>query len=99
MGEFNMPSLGADMDSGTLVEWKLKPGDSVKRGDIIAVVETAKGVVEIEVFDTGILDEVYFQPGQEIPVGQVLAMICSPEELAAKKAAPSPAAAASAPTP
>ncbi len=44
MTEFKMPSLGADMESGTLVEWKLKVGDPVKRGDIIAVVETAKGV-------------------------------------------------------
>ncbi len=87
MSEFKMPSLGADMESGTLVEWKMKPGDSVKRGDIIAVVETAKGVVEVEVFDTGILDEIYFQPGQEVPVGQVLATICTPEELAQKKAA------------
>ena len=88
MGEFRMPSLGADMETGTLVEWKLKPGDQVKRGDIIAVVETAKGVVEIEVFETGILDQIFFQTGQEIPVGQVLATICSPEEMLQAKAAP-----------
>ena len=94
MGEFRMPSLGADMDMGTLVEWKIKPGDNVKRGDIIAVVETAKGVVEIEVFETGILDQIFFQPGQEVPVGQVLATICSPEEiLQAKSAPPTPKAA------
>jgi pyruvate dehydrogenase E2 component (dihydrolipoamide acetyltransferase) len=88
MSEFKMPSLGADMDAGTLVEWKVKPGDSVKRGDIVAVVETAKGVVEVEVFDTGIVDEIFFQPGQEVPVGKVLATICTAEELAQKKAAP-----------
>lgn len=95
MSEFRMPSLGADMDSGTLVEWKKQIGESVKKGDIIAVVETAKGVVEIEVFDTGIVDEIFFNPGQEIPVGQTLAMIRTPEEIAAKKIepkAPSPAA-------
>jgi pyruvate dehydrogenase E2 component (dihydrolipoamide acetyltransferase) len=97
MSEFRMPSLGADMDSGTLVEWKKNIGDSVKKGDIIAVVETAKGVVEIEVFDTGIMDEIYCQAGQEVPVGQVLAMIRTPEEVAAKKAAP--AAPAPEPTP
>lgn len=88
MGEFKMPSLGADMESGTLVEWKLNPGDSVKRGDIIAVVETAKGVVEIEVFETGILDQIFFTAGQEVPVGQVLATICSEEELRAGKKVP-----------
>ena len=37
------------------------------------MVETAKGVIEIEIFETGILDQIFFQPGQEVPVGQVLA--------------------------
>ena len=46
--EFRMPSLGADMEAGTLVEWLVKPGDQVKRGDIVAVVETQKGAIEIE---------------------------------------------------
>src|SRR5687767_3876012 len=48
MIEFRMPSLGADMDAGTLVEWLKKPGDPVARGDIIAVVDTEKGAIEIE---------------------------------------------------
>jgi pyruvate dehydrogenase E2 component (dihydrolipoamide acetyltransferase) len=43
-----MPSLGADMEAGTLVEWLKKPGDAVKRGDVVAVVETQKGAIEIE---------------------------------------------------
>lgn len=89
-----MPSLGADMDAGTLVEWKKKPGDVIKRGEIIAAVETAKGVIEVEVFEDGILDQVFFQPGQEVPVGQVLATICAPGEYIAEK---SPVAAATTP--
>lgn len=80
-----MPSLGADMDAGTLVEWKKKPGDAIKRGEIIAAVETAKGVIEVEVFEDGVLDQVYYQPGQEVPVGQVLATICRPGEYQAEK--------------
>ena len=48
-----MPSLGADMEAGTLVEWLVKPGDRVKRGDIVAVVETQKGAIEIEIFEAG----------------------------------------------
>lgn len=87
MGEFKMPSLGADMDAGTLVEWKLKPGDAVHRGDIIAAIETAKGVIEIEVFEEGILDKILFEPGQEVPVGQVLAFICAPGEFQKEKPA------------
>ena len=37
-----MPSLGADMEAGTVVEWRVKPGDTVRRGDIVAVVDTEK---------------------------------------------------------
>lgn len=88
-----MPSLGADMDAGTLAEWKKKSGDPVKRGDIIAAVETAKGVIDIECFEDGVLDQVFFQAGQEVPVGQVLATIVPPGEYGkAPKAAPAPAA-------
>lgn len=79
MAEFRMPSLGADMVEGTLVEWYVKPGDRVKRGDIIAVVETSKADIEIEVFEDGIIEEILIQEGQKVPVGTVLAMI-RPEE-------------------
>ena len=57
MVEFRMPSLGADMEAGTLVEWLVKPGDQVKRGDIVAVVETQKGAIEIEIFETGQVEQ------------------------------------------
>ena len=56
MIEFRMPSLGADMEAGTLVEWLKKPGDAVRRGDIVAVVETQKGAIEVEIFDDGVID-------------------------------------------
>ncbi len=75
MKEFRMPSLGADMDTGTLVEWLKKPGDALKRGDIIAVVETQKGAIEIEVFDAGILETMLAKIGDKVPVGHVLATI------------------------
>ena len=52
-----MPSLGADMESGTLIEWLVKPGDRVHRGDIVAVVETDKGAIEIEIFEDAIVAE------------------------------------------
>jgi pyruvate dehydrogenase E2 component (dihydrolipoamide acetyltransferase) len=75
MAEFRMPSLGADMDAGTLAAWKVKPGDPVKRGDIIAEVETAKGVIEIEVFEDGIVDQILTEIGVQVPVGEVIAVI------------------------
>lgn len=70
-----MPSLGADMDAGTLVEWLVKPGDCVKRGDIVAVVETQKGAIEIEIFETGQIEQVLVNLGTKVPVGTPLARI------------------------
>lgn len=75
MIEFQMPSLGADMEDGTLVEWRKKPGDAVKRGDIIADIETQKGLIEIEVFDEGIIEKLLIKEGAKVPVGTVLALI------------------------
>jgi pyruvate dehydrogenase E2 component (dihydrolipoamide acetyltransferase) len=75
MAEFRMPSLGADMEAGTLVEWMVKPGDKVSRGDIVAVVETQKGAIEIEVFEAGEVEEILVPLGTEVPVGMPLARI------------------------
>ncbi|HYM33093.1 MAG TPA: dihydrolipoamide acetyltransferase family protein [Candidatus Cybelea sp.] len=80
MAEFRMPALGADMEAGTLVEWLKQPGDRVQRGDIIAVVETQKGAIEIEVFRDGVLDKLVAVPGQKLPVGAVMAIIRSAGE-------------------
>jgi pyruvate dehydrogenase E2 component (dihydrolipoamide acetyltransferase) len=75
MGEFRMPSLGADMETGKLVEWLVVPGQRVKRGDIVALVETQKGLFEIEVFEDGIMGEPLVAAGQTVPVGTLLASI------------------------
>ncbi len=45
---YRMPSLGADMEAGTLIEWVLQPGQTFAKGDVIAVVETQKGAIEVE---------------------------------------------------
>jgi pyruvate dehydrogenase E2 component (dihydrolipoamide acetyltransferase) len=64
----------ADMEAGTLVEWVKKPGNAVRRGDVVAVVETQKGTIEI--VETGVLDSVLVQPGEKVPVGRPLASLC-----------------------
>ncbi len=68
-----MPSLGADMDAGTLIAWHVKPGDFVKRGDVVADVETDKGIVEVEIWESGVVDALAVAPGTKVPVGTVLA--------------------------
>lgn len=85
--EFRMPSLGADMQFGTVVEWRVKPGDTVKRGDIVALVETEKGVIEVEIFESGVIESLVTQPGQKVPVGTTLATLRGDGE---KEEAPPP---------
>ncbi|MFI5373067.1 MAG: dihydrolipoamide acetyltransferase family protein [Candidatus Rokuibacteriota bacterium] len=75
MAEFLMPILTADMSAGTLVEWRKQAGDALKRGDTIAVVETDKGLIDIEVFVPGVLEKIVVQPGATVPTGTVLAII------------------------
>jgi len=91
MSEFRMPSLGADMDAGTLVEWRIKPGDAVKRGQVVAVVETQKGAIDVEIWDDGLVERLLVQPGAKVPVGEVLAVLRSGGDSAAP-AAQGPAA-------
>lgn len=101
MSEFRMPSLGADMESGTLVEWRIKPGDRVGSGDVVAVVETQKGAIEVEIFESGVVSEICVQEGEEVPVGAVLARLdgAAPEAVPAPATAPEPAPEPEAPAP
>lgn len=73
MSQFMMPSLGSDMTSGTLVEQTIAAGEAFRRGDVIAAVETQKGVIEVEVFEDGILDHWVVDIGTDVPVGAPLA--------------------------
>jgi len=73
--DFRMPSLGADMEAGTLVEWLVKPGDKVKRGDVVAIVETQKGAIEIETFEAGEIEQILVDLNAKVPVGTSLARI------------------------
>jgi pyruvate dehydrogenase E2 component (dihydrolipoamide acetyltransferase) len=70
-----MPALGADMQFGTVVSWRVKPGDVVKRGDVVVLVETEKGVVEVEIFENGVIESLVIPPGQKVPVGATLAIL------------------------
>ena len=90
MGEFRMPSLGADMTHGTLVQWNVKPGDAVKRGDIVAIVGTDKADIEVEVYETGTVRTLIAQPGEKLPVGAPLALLEVPGEAAPSAGVPPP---------
>ena len=70
-----MPSLGADMEHGRIIEWLVKPGDHVHRGDIIATVDTDKALMDVESFDDGVVAELLVEPGTDVAVGTLLARI------------------------
>lgn len=78
MPEFKLPSLGADMDEGTLLEWKVKPGDAVRKGQVVAIVDTSKAAVDVEIWFDGVIEELKISPGERIPVGTVLATLREP---------------------
>lgn len=80
MREFTLPSLGAEMDSGKLIEWLIKPGDQVHKGQVVAVVETTKAEIDVEIWFDGVVGELLTAPGETIPVGAVMAKILAPGE-------------------
>ncbi|WP_431925821.1 dihydrolipoamide acetyltransferase family protein [Nonomuraea jabiensis] len=73
--EFRMPSLGADMESGSVAEWLIHPGDLVRKGDVIAVIDTDKALIEVESFHAGVVDSLLVDVGERVPVGTPLALI------------------------
>jgi len=85
MIEFKLPALGADMDEGTLVEWKVKAGDAVRKGQVIAVVDTTKAAVDVECWQEGTVHELVAQAGDKMPVGTLMAMLLEPGEAAPPK--------------
>lgn len=72
MAEYRMPSLGADMKDGRVVEWHVRAGDPVRRGDVVGVVDTSKGAIEVEIWEDGVVEEIVVPPGEKVPVGEVL---------------------------
>lgn len=98
MSEFKLPSLGADMEEGTLLEWQVKVGERVKRGQVVAVVDTTKAAIDVEIWREGVVRELCVQPGQTVPVGALLALIHEDGEAAYAPTAPT-ASSPTAPTP
>jgi len=104
--DLKMPALSPTMEEGTLAKWLVKPGDTVKSGDILAEIETDKATMEFEAVDEGVIGALLVEAGTEgVKVGTVIATLSGEDEPAAPAAAPAPApvaapvVAAPAPTP
>jgi pyruvate dehydrogenase E2 component (dihydrolipoamide acetyltransferase) len=80
MIEFKLPSLGADMTEGKLLAWHVQPGDHVRRGQVVAVVDTSKSAIDVEIWNEGVVQELRVPVGDKVPVGTVLATLLAPGE-------------------
>jgi pyruvate dehydrogenase E2 component (dihydrolipoamide acetyltransferase) len=75
-----MPALGVAQEKGTLLNWLKAEGQSVTQGEPLMEVETDKATVEIEAPASGILTNVSASPGDDVPVGNRIAVILAPGE-------------------
>ncbi len=91
MLEFKLPSLGSDMDQGTLLKWNVGVGQRVRKGDVLAVVDTSKAAIDVECWQDGVVHRLVAEVGQTVPVGSVLALLLAPGEAAGQVAVPAPA--------
>ena len=92
MNDIVMPKLSDTMTEGRIVSWKKRVGEAVRRGDVLAEVETDKANMELEAFVPGVLLEIRVQAGEMAPVGTVIAVIGKAEEKGAQGARPAAAA-------
>src|SRR6266568_9527223 len=92
-----MPKLSDAMETGKVIKWIKKEGDSVKGGDVIAEVETDKANVEIEAFGSGVLRKIVVGEGGQVPVGNLIGVIAEPSDDISNLAASAPAPAKAAP--
>jgi dihydrolipoamide dehydrogenase len=72
-----MPQLSDTMTEGVVVTWEKQPGDALKRGDIVATVETDKAIMDVEVFQEGFLSGPLADVGSVVEVGHPMAFIVS----------------------
>jgi pyruvate dehydrogenase E2 component (dihydrolipoamide acetyltransferase) len=95
-----MPKLGFDMAEGTLIRWTVDIGQAIKKGDVIAEIETDKATIEIESTVEGTVLQLLAQPGEVVAVGAPIGYVGTPDETVPGVAAPAPkATAAPAPAP
>ena len=90
MYEVTMPKLSDSMEVGKIIQWRVKEGDSVSEGDVLAEVESDKAVMELECFQTGVVTKIAHGDDSEVQVGEVIALIGEASEAAQAEPAAEP---------
>ena len=88
-----VPQVGQDLTEATIIELHVKLGDRVKKGDLVAVVESEKASFEVEAFVEGVVISLPYKQGDVAPVLEPLMVLGEPGEVVIEKAKPVPAAA------
>jgi pyruvate/2-oxoglutarate dehydrogenase complex dihydrolipoamide acyltransferase (E2) component len=73
--EVVLPKIGMAMQDALITKWLKQPGDSVGKGEPLLEIETEKVLETIEAPESGILTEIFYQEGQDVEVGAVIAHI------------------------
>jgi len=79
MPDVLMPRLSDTMEEGVLSQWVKHEGDQVRKGDVLAVIETDKAAMEMEAYDEGVLTRILVEEGASVPIGTPIAVIGTPE--------------------
>ncbi|WP_172978364.1 dihydrolipoamide acetyltransferase family protein [Microbacterium sp. SYP-A9085] len=75
MPEVFMPRLSDTMTEGAIAQWLKAEGDTVARGDVLAEIETDKAVMDLEAYESGVLEKILVQPGENVAIGAAIAVI------------------------
>jgi pyruvate dehydrogenase E2 component (dihydrolipoyllysine-residue acetyltransferase) len=78
MPDVLMPRLSDTMEEGVLSQWVARVGDQVRKGDVLAVIETDKAAMDMEAYDEGVLTRILVQEGASVPIGTPIAVIGEP---------------------
>ncbi len=71
----NCPQWGMGISEGRIVKWLKQVGESVREGEAIVEIETAKAVQEVEAPACGVLSKILVEEGEMVPVREVIAVI------------------------
>ena len=75
-----MPQIGQDVETGVIVEWRVKENDYVNKGDVVALVESDKATFEVEAYESGVLLKLLYDAGTEVKVLAPIAYVGEPGE-------------------
>lgn len=79
-----MPAVGQTTDEFTIVSWRKHVGDDVKQGEVLLEVETDKAIVEVQAYAAGTVEKILFDEGATVRVGDVIAILREPGEVASR---------------